>query len=394
MKSEKMKEVRLGIVGIGGMGSSHIGNIEAGKIKNLRLTAIGDVVPSKMDRFGDKYLKFTDSAKMIRSGEIDAILVATPHYGHTTIGIDSLTCGIHTLVEKPLSVHKIDAEKLIAAHQDPKVVFSAMFNQRTDPHYTKLREIIQDGMLGEITRVNWIITDWFRTQAYYDGGGWRATWEGEGGGVLLNQCPHNLDLMQWLFGMPSSVRAFCKLGNFHKIEVEDTVTAYLDYPNGATGVFITTTGEAPGTNRLEVSAENGKVVVENGKITWIRNTIGQKKFLKTSQESFARPETWTIDIPCKDSGAQHVGILQNFVNAILHGEKLIAPAEEGLKSVELATAMLYSSFKDCTVKLPLDGKAYAAHLKKLIASSTVGKKKKKVVKAGAPADISASFVKA
>ena len=386
-----MKEVRLGIIGLGNMGSGHIANIESGAIKNMRLTAICDIDPSKMDRYGDKYIKFTDSAKLIRSGEVDAVLIATPHYFHTTIGIDSLSCGIHTLVEKPISVHKADAEKLIAAHHDKKVVFSAMFNQRTDPHYTKLREIIQEGLLGEITRVNWIITDWFRTQAYYDGGGWRATWKGEGGGVLLNQCPHNLDLMQWLFGMPVSVRAYCKLGNFHKIEVEDTVTAYLEYANGATGVFITTTGEAPGTNRLEVCGENGKIVVENGKITWTRNTIGQKKFLKTSKGSFDRPEVWTIDIPCNGSGLQHVGILQNFVNAITKGEKLLAPAEEGIKSVELATAMLFSSFKDCTVKLPLDAKAYEAQLKKLIASSNT---KKKAVKSKVITDMSASFSKA
>lgn len=386
-----MKEVRLGIIGLGNMGSGHIANIESGAIKNMRLTAICDIDPSKMDRYGDKYIKFTDSAKLIRSGEVDAVLVATPHYFHTTIGIDSLSCGIHTLVEKPISVHKADAEKLIAAHKDKKVVFSAMFNQRTDPHYIKLREIIQEGLLGEITRVNWIITDWFRTQAYYDGGGWRATWKGEGGGVLLNQCPHNLDLMQWLFGMPISVRAYCKLGNFHKIEVEDTVTAYLEYANGATGVFITTTGEAPGTNRLEVCGENGKIVAENGKLTWTRNTVGQKKFLKTSKGSFDRPEVWTIDIPCNGNGPQHVGILQNFVNAITKGEKLLAPAEEGIKSVELATAMLFSSFKDCTVKLPLDAKAYEAQLKKLIAASNT---KKKTVKSKVVTDMSASFSKA
>lgn len=386
-----MTEVRLGIVGIGGMGSNHLGNIEAGKVKGLRVAAICDIDPQKMARFNDSYSRFTDSAKMIRSGEIDAILIATPHYDHTTIGIDALKNGIHTLVEKPISVHKADAQKLIAAHTDPKVVFSAMFNQRTDPHYIKLRELIQDGMLGEISRVNWIITDWFRTQSYYDGGGWRATWKGEGGGVLLNQCPHNLDLMQWLFGMPASVRAFCKLGQYHKIEVEDAVTAYLDYPNGATGVFITTTGEAPGTNRLEVCGENGKIVVESGTITWIRNTVGQAKFLKTSKQSFAKPERWTIDIPCNGNGPQHIGILQNFTNAILFGEALIAPAEEGIHSVELANAMLYSSFKDTTVKLPLSAPAYAKHLKGLIAKS---KPRKKVVKSAGPVDMSSSFGKA
>lgn len=376
MENKKNKEVRLGIIGLGGMGYEHFRNIEAGKVSNVRVTAVCDLVPENMDKCGDKLLKFTDSAKLLRSDEVDAVLIATPHYAHTTIGIDALKCGIHTLVEKPISVHKKDAEKLIAAHTDPKVIFSAMFNQRTTPQYIKLREIINGGMLGEITRVNWIITNWFRSQAYYDGGTWRATWAGEGGGVLLNQCPHNLDLMQWLFGMPSSVTAVCSLGKYHDIEVEDDVTAFLEYPNGATGVFITTTGEAPGTNRLEVSGEYGKIVVEDGKVTWTRNTVGQQQFLRTTNQKFARPETWTIDIPCNGNGPQHVGIIQNFVNAILNGEKLIAPAEEGIKSVELGNAMLFSSLKKKKVEMPLNSSAFSTTLKKLIADSKGDKKKK------------------
>ena len=390
MKQKKQQNVRLGIVGLGNMGSSHLASVEAGKIKNVNLVAVCDIDPAKMEHLDAGYLRFTDSAEMIRSGEIDAILIATPHYDHTTIGADALTCGIHTLVEKPISVHKSDAQKLIAAHKDPKIVFSAMFNQRSDPHYFKVREIIQNGMLGEITRVNWIITNWFRTQAYYDGGGWRATWKGEGGGVMLNQSPHNLDLLQWLCGMPSAVRAFCKLGQYHDIEVEDNVTAYLEYPNGATGVFITTTGEAPGTNRLEISGENGKIIIENGTVTWTRNTIGQMQFLKTNPGSFARPETWTINIPCEGVGGQHNGIFQNFINAILFGEALIAPGEEGIHSVELGNAMLYSSMTDTTVKIPLNAAAYAKHLKGLIATSKP-RKKKTAAKPVAADDMAKSF---
>lgn len=378
-----MKEVRLGVIGVGGMGTGHARGVLAGKLKRCRLAAVCDVNAERFSAFPEEsVLKFSDSRKLIRSGEVDAVLVATPHYGHTTIGIDSLSEGIHTLVEKPISVHKADAERLIAAHRDPKVVFAAMFNQRTDPHYTKLRNLIQSGELGEIRRVNWIITNWFRTQAYYDNGGWRATWGGEGGGVLLNQCPHNLDLLQWLFGMPVSVRATCAFGKYHTIEVEDEVTAFLEYKNGATGVFITTTGEAPGTNRLEVSAERGRVVVEDGKITWIRNVVEQGEFLRTSKASFARPETWTVDIPCEGWGGQHLGILQNFVDAILDGVPLVAPAEEGIGSVELANAMLYSAFTDKKVGIPLNSKAYEAHLKRLIKNSTfvkAGSKSAKVV---------------
>jgi len=387
---KKLSEVRVGVIGVGGMGTGHVRRFENGTIKRARVTAVCDIDPRAMEKFDDHYLKFTDSRKLIRSGEVDAVVIATPHYFHTTIGIDAMDNGLHTLSEKPISVHKADAERLIAAHtRNPKLVFAAMFNQRTDPHYIKLRELIQSGELGEIIRINWIITDWFRTQYYYDCGGWRATWSGEGGGVLLNQCPHNLDLMQWLFGMPCQVRAFCDLGRFHHIEVEDSVTAYLKYPNGATGVFVTTTGEAPGTNRLEVAGDRGKVVLENGQILWTRNTVSLADFRANKQDMWARPETWKVEIPCNGNGGQHDAVMQNYIDAILDGVPLIAPAEEGLRSVELCNSMLYSSFTGKTVDLPLDPAAYERHLKKLIKNSTF-KKNANIDIAGKEVDMTAS----
>ena len=378
-----MNEVRIGIAGVGNMGSGHASQILAGNIKNLRLAAVCDIAPAKMDGFAAPVKKFTDSRKMIRSGEIDAILVATPHYGHTTIGVDAFENGLHVLTEKPISVHPKDARKLIDAHKaakkrNKKTVFSAMFQQRTLPMYIKLREMLRRGDLGQVTRVNWIITNWFRSHAYYASGGWRATWKGEGGGVLLNQCPHNLDLLQWITGMPAKMCAFCNLGKFHDIEVEDEVTAYFEYPNGATGVFITTTGEAPGTNRLEICGDLGRVVCENGKIAFTRNLTPMREFSKTTPHSFACPEVWNIDVPFNGWGGQHNEILQNFTNAILDGTPLIAPAEEGINAVELACGMLYSSFTGKTVDLPLDADAYERHLKKLIA----GSKDKKDVREG------------
>ena len=387
---KKLNEVRVGIIGVGVMGTGHVRRFESGNMKRARVTAICDINPAQLAKFSDSYKKFTDSRELIRSGEVDAVVIATPHYFHTTIGVDAMDNGLHTLSEKPISVHKADAEKLIAAHKrNPKLVFAAMFNQRTDPHYIKLRELIQSGELGEIIRINWIITDWFRPQYYYDCGGWRATWGGEGGGVLLNQCPHQLDLMQWLFGMPKKVRAFCQIGKWHDIEVEDNVTAYLEYENGATGVFITTTGEAPGTNRLEVAGDRGKVVIENGKITWTRNTVSLREFRENHQDMFSRPEVWTIDIPCNGWGGQHDQVMQNYIDAILDGTPLIAPAEEGINSVELSNCMLYSSFTGKTVDLPLDPAAYERHLKKLIKNSTF-KKNPTVDNAGKDVDLTAS----
>lgn len=363
--------VRLGIIGVGNMGGSHLAQITAGKVPRIEVTAICDREPAKLAKH-PKIRGFATHQELLASGLVDAVLVATPHYDHTTIGIDAIAAGVHTLIEKPLSVHKADCQRLIAAYDGRKrkdLVFAEMFNQRTDPRYRKLRELLQSGELGAIRRVNWIITDWYRTEHYYASGGWRATWAGEGGGVLMNQCPHQLDLMQWLFGLPTRVRAFCDFGRFHDIEVEDACTAYLEYANGASGVFITTTGEAPGTNRLEVACERGRVVIEGEGLHWVRNTVPVSEHLKTAKSGFTRPETWDVRIATQGYGGQHNEVLANFADAILDGKPLIGPAPEGIAGVELGNAMLMSALWDRTVELPLDAAAIAAEYAKLIAKS-------------------------
>jgi predicted dehydrogenase len=357
--------VRLGIAGVGNIGSAHARSIMEGSTPGMRLVAVCDGNPARLGAAAEVRV-FAKSPEMIRSGEVDAVLVATPHYSHTGIGID----GLHLLLEKPISVHKRDCERLIAAHQRREgQVFAAMFNQRTDPFYLKIREMIRGGELGEIRRIQWTITDWFRTAAYYSSSGWRATWAGEGGGILLNQCPHNLDLFQWMFGMPARVRAFCGFGRYHDIEVEDDVTAYMEFANGATAVFVASTGEAPGSNRLEIAAERGRLVYENDQLIFTRNEAPMSEFSRAAAQGFAKPAATVIVLPVSGHGDQHAGILRNFADAILHGAPLIAPAEEGIHSVELANAMLYSTFTGKTVELPLDGVAYERHLQELIATS-------------------------
>lgn len=384
--------VRIGIVGIGNMGYAHAQNILAGKISRLELTAVADKDLTKTARV-PQVKGFASAEAMMASGLIDAILVATPHYDHTTIGIKALKAGLHVLVEKPISVHRNDCERLIAAHTNKKQVFAAMFNQRTDHYYLKIRDLILSGELGEIRRVNWIITNWFRTETYYSSGGWRATWGGEGGGVLLNQCPHNLDLFQWMFGMPVKLRANCAFGKYHDIEVEDDVTATMEFKNGATGVFITSTGEAPGTNRLEITAERGRVVYEDDKITYLRNEQEMTAFSRTTDKGFARPSIWDVSIPAPNHGEQHNGILANFTEAILDGSPLIAPASDGIHSVELANAMLLSAWTDKEITFPIDGRKYERLLKAKIAASTAGKKKKKKPVKATGEDFSKSFGK-
>jgi predicted dehydrogenase len=368
-----MSIVRLGIVGLG-MGAFHANLILSGKAPGLTLAAVADSNVEKRAKFPG-VPGFATATEMIASGLIDAVLIATPHYSHTALGIEALRAGLHVLVEKPISVHKADAERLIAAHTNGRQVFAAMFNQRTDQYYLKIREWIATGAVGELRRVQWTITNWFRTEAYYASGHWRATWRGEGGGVLLNQSPHNLDLFQWLFGQPVRVRAHCGFGRYHKIEVEDDVTAYVEFANGATGLFVTSTGEAPGTNRLEIAGENGRIVYEDDRVTFARNETGMSAFSRAAMEGFAKPATTEETFTAPDHGAQHAGILENFARAVLHGEALIAPAAEGLKSVELANAMILSAWTGETISLPLDAGRYEAALAAKIAASDVVKTK-------------------
>jgi predicted dehydrogenase len=369
--------VRLGVIGLGNMGCVHARSVRDGRVEGCELAAVCDMVAPAAGEYGDAAV-FGDFREMVASGLVDAVVIATPHFSHVEIGREALRAGMHVLVEKPIAVHKADCERLLAAHRGGGQVFAAMFNQRTDPYYRKVRDLVRGGELGAVRRVNWIITDWFRTEAYYASGGWRATWAGEGGGVLLNQCPHNLDLYQWIFGMPDRVRGFCALGRYHDIEVEDDVTAYFEYADGKTAVFVTSTGEAPGTNRLEVVGERGRLVLEDGRLKYLRNEVPTSEFSRTTGDMFGRPAVWDVTIPLPpERGSQHLGILKNFVAAVREGEPLIAPAGEGIYSVELANAILESSFSGKTIDLPLSGAAYERRLKKLMAAS---RPRKKVVK--------------
>ena len=370
------KSLKIGIVGIGNMGTAHARNIMEGKIDGLKLAAVADIKESRRNVIPD-LPAFASAEEMFESVEMDAVLIATPHYSHYPIAALAFQKGLHVLTEKPISVHKADCLRLIQAYQarpQKEQVFAAMFNQRTDPIYQKLKGMIDGGELGELHRIIWVITDWFRTYTYYSSGEWRATWGGEGGGVLLNQCPHQLDLWQWLFGMPEKLRGFCEIARFHDIEVEDDVTAYMEYANGCKGIFTTTTGETPGSNRLEISAEKGKVVIDGMELVFIRNKVPATEFSKASKSGFAKPETEEFRYVFSDHGPQHNGILQNFTNHILDGEELISPAIEGINSVELGNVMMFSSFQEKTLDFPIDADAYETKLQELIANSRFVKK--------------------
>ena len=374
-----MEKVRFGIVGVGNMGSSHAKTFLSGKIKNGELTAVCDLKQAKLDAVaalegGEKVAQFTDYRKMYASGLCDAVIVAVPHYSHPQLVIDALNAGLHAVCEKPAGVYTKQVKEMNEVAKKSDKLFTMMFNQRTNCVYRKMREMVMDGTLGEIKRVNWIITSWYRSQSYYDSGDWRATWRGEGGGVLFNQCPHQLDLLQWVTGMiPAKVRSFCHFGKWHDIEVEDDVTVYMEFPNGATGVFVTSTGDTPGTNRFEILGNNGKLVCENinkqDKLTFFKLKTPEREFNATYKGGFGEPERETVTVETDGENPQHAGILNNFANAVLGLEPLFVNGTEGLNGVELMDSMLLSTWLDRDIALPIDDDLYLAELNKRIATS-------------------------
>ncbi len=368
-----MEKVRLGVIGMGNMGSGHIANILQGKTPEIELAAAADRKESRR-QWGRETLPpgtpvFEEGSELIRSGLCDAVLIAVPHYQHPVLAKEAFAAGLHVMCEKPAGVYTKAVREMNEAADKSGRVFAMMFNQRTNCLYRKMREMVQGGDLGELKRANWIITDWYRTQIYYDSGDWRATWDGEGGGVLLNQCPHQLDLLQWICGLPKKVQAFCQEGKWHDIEVEDDVTAYLEFENGATGVFVTTTGDAPGTNRFEVTGTRGKLVCENDSLTFWKLRTDEREFCRTSKEGFAKPEWEVIPVSTDGENPQHVGVLNAFAGNILHGTPLVADGREGIRGLTLSNAMHLSSWLQKPVEIPFDEDLFLAELNKRRAAS-------------------------
>lgn len=373
---KRLHHVRLGVIGCGGMGSAHIQYLD--KVEGLTLAAVADIHADAVRKQVEKMpglAGFSSGAELMASGRVDAVLIATPHYAHPPLTRLAFKHQMHVLCEKPVAVTAQEAEETNRAYRKDGdgLVFAAMFNQRTSTTWKKVKQMIDEGWLGKITRANWIITNWFRSQAYYNSGGWRATWAGEGGGVLLNQCPHNLDLFQWFVGMPTEVTALVALGKYHKIEVEDEVSALMTFKNGATGAFFTSTGESPGTNRLEITGDRGRLVTDGGPtIEFIHTEQSVSEFSRTTAETFATvpASKMLIEAPPGPTGVgQHQQVTQNFVNAILHAEPLIAPGTEGIHGLELGNAMLMSGLLGKPVKLPTPRAAFARMIKGLAEKS-------------------------
>ncbi len=378
-----MNKVRIGIIGCGNMGSQHYTNVLIDRCPEVEITAIADINPDRLEwarATGEKYLAkgkdvaplhlFTDASEMMDSGLIDAVIIAVPHYKHPAYAIKAFQKGLHVMCEKPAGVYTLQVREMMAeADKHPELKFGMMFNQRTNCLYRKMKEILDSGELGELRRSIWIITNWYRPQAYYDSGDWRATWAGEGGGVLLNQCPHNLDLWQWLCGMPVKVNAKMKFGKYHDIEVEDDVVATVEYENGAFGTFITTTADAPGTNRLEIVCDGGSLICEKNQL--IMNKLGKLEsvFTKENTSPYASPRCETSTVETDGLNLQHSGVLNAFAAAILRNEPLVADGREGIRALTLSNAMHLSAWTEREVTLPFDEQLFKDLLEERVKTS-------------------------
>ena len=360
---QAQNKIRFAVVGVGNIGSAHAATLYGGKVKGAVLAALCDVSDAVKARCAESYpdVPFYSDVEDLLSSDVDAVIISVPHPMHAKLAIRAFEKGKHVLTEKPMDIALSRGRQMAEAAQKSGRLFGIMFNQRTGNLFQKARELVQSGALGQLKRSVWIITNWYRTQAYYDSGAWRATWNGEGGGVLMNQCPHQLDLWQWICGMPVSVTAFCEEGKYHRIEVEDNATILAKFQNGADGVFITTTGEYPGTNRLEISGSLGKLVLENGSLKWWHLGQDERQYCFEAGESTPKPElTCTEFTQEKING--HCAILQNFTNALRFGEPLLAPGVDGLNQLAIQNAAYLSAWKGCTVHLPFDDGEYDALL--------------------------------
>ncbi len=366
------RKIRLGVIGLGNIGQQHIKLIRSSAVERCDITALCARGDSGLAAdLGSTH--FSDYRELVDSGLCDAVLVATPTLSHRDIGCYALDKGLHVLMEKPLGLSIAEADELID-RTVPEQVFALMLNQRVDPVFARMKSLMDAGALGALQRSHWTMTNWFRPEVYFQVSDWRATWHGEGGGLLMNQCIHNLDIFQWLCGMPVRINGFCGFGKYHDIEVEDEATAYFEYDNGATGMFVGSTGEAPGVNRLDIVGDLGTLSYDGERLTLQRNEPGAAAFSRNTREMFGQPATEMEELTPMESVNQHALIIQNFVDAILDGDTLIAPAAQGLNSLAMANGILLSAWQGSAVELPLDSAAYQQALEDKLAHSTLREK--------------------
>ena len=372
-------KIRYGIVGMGFMGKGHAKAVIDDRNPDFCLGAVADVFEAPAKAAGAEFSvpHFTRPEKMFQSGLIDAVLIATPHYWHPVQTVQAARAGLHVLCEKPLAVTVGPARGMIAEAARCGVALGSMLQMRTRGIFKKMKELVASGQLGEIYRVSMICSNWYRTQAYYDSGAWRGTWDGEGGGILLNQAPHHLDIFQWIAALPAAITAVLET-RLHKIEVENTANIICEYGGGKVGYIYATTAEYPGMEQLMVVGDRGTLIAEGGKLRWARLN---KPF---SEDIMANPETradfikgpdvqWE-DVALEPDGPNlRINVIRAFAAHLLRGEPMVATAAEGINELEMSNAMYLSGHGRKTVRLPVSAEAIDRLIAKLERERSTGK---------------------
>ena len=359
--------VRFGVVGTGNIGSQHIQLLNSGKVAGATVAATASrSTPDLVTGVPH----FVDYRQMFSDADINAVLIATPTMSHVEVAQAALEHNFHVVMEKPIAMSIHQAETLLARVPDD-LKFAVMLNQRFHPAYAKLKQLLVDDAIGSLQRVSWTMTAWYRPDIYYQVSSWRGTWPGEGGGLLINQCIHNLDVLQWLVGLPNSITANVRFGKYHNIDVEDEVSALMTFENGATGMLTASCGEAPGVNRIEIVGDRGTLILEKGVIEVLRSGESVQSHCRTTHEMFGMPEFEGETIEMAEETDQHAAVLRNFVDSVETGTQLLTSGDQGLGSLQLANGILLSAWTSGAVTLPIDANQYEAKLQEKIRGSSL-----------------------
>ena len=368
--------VRVGLIGFGKQGSHYVRMfIEHRLFSRFRLTAIADTCPQKLqwikDNIGSEIECFDSAEAMLSSGIIDACIITTPHPMHPEHVIMCLQHGIHVLCDKPAGVHILQVQQMNReAEKHPDLVFSIMFNQRTNCAYRKLKSIIETEEYGKVRRISWTINNWYRSRYYYDSFDWRGIWKGSFGGTIMDQCPHQVDLWQWMFGMPDKVTCRMGFGSHHDIEVEDEVSAIMEYKDGCIGTFNASTSVPNGQNTLEVNLDAANIRIRGNSVFVEKFCMPEAKWQQSPRGIYEKMDVAPeVEIPTDGKNAQHKGVIEAWINRILGKGEGSNDGKEGLASVMLSNAMYMSAFTGKTVSLPLDGQEYYNELMKKVKTS-------------------------
>ncbi len=368
-----MDTVRVGVVGVGSMGNGHA-DCTMNKVEETELVAVCDTDKAVADARAEEYgvKAFSSHEELLRSGLVDAITIATPHYDHPPIAVDAFNTGIHVMSEKPIGVTVGAADKMLAAAKESGLVFSVGYQRRFDPTVQAMKRVMESGRLGKIYRAMMIETH-FRSQAYYDSAGWRATWKGEGGGVLLNQSPHGIDIFMMLMGLPRRLQAVTRTYGHH-IEVEDEASAMLEWEGDIQGYYHTSTNEVPTRTIMEICGDNGKLVYNGGSAQLFLLEQPLSEYNKDSTKMWGHPEVAEEPMELPDIPVQgHEAVIRNFARAILFGEERMSPGEEGIDSLEFINATILSGGTGKPVEFPVPRDEYEEFIQEKISTSTFEK---------------------